>query len=149
MTRPHSLAPEHLGDARAGAALVILITGLGLFIVAIGMVVAGLTASAGLDPQDLPPLVEELGQGRLLLGAGMFVTALTLVAASGTLLVGAGRARLPTVAVSTLVAGLALVGAILVFLRGSSDGLLQISLLVVAAALVASSLVLVRRPRTT
>jgi len=53
--RTHSLAPEHLGEVQAGAALTIAILGVAIFIAGIGVVVGGLTAAGSFDPANPPP----------------------------------------------------------------------------------------------
>ena len=46
--RGHSLAPEHLGELGAAAALVTAIGGMALFIAAVAMTVSGLTLAASI-----------------------------------------------------------------------------------------------------
>jgi len=59
--RTHSLAPEHLGEVQAGAALTIAILGVAIFIAGIGVVVGGLTAAGSFDPANPPPNSDTIG----------------------------------------------------------------------------------------
>ncbi|HEY7452580.1 MAG TPA: hypothetical protein VIA02_08730 [Candidatus Limnocylindria bacterium] len=142
--RTHSLAPPHLGDVWAGAALAVLVLGVAVFIAGIGIVVAGLTTANGFDSANLPPNLAELGTWQVFGGALLFVVGLGLAAGGIALLGGSLRTRIPTAVLALVVAVAALVGGIVIILRGPSDLILSLSLFGLAAGLGLSGILLLR-----
>lgn len=142
--RPHSLAPAHLGDARAAAALAVTVLGVALFIAAIGVVVSGLTLAASFDPGNPPPNAEALGTWQVIGGFILFVVGLALAGGGLALLTGSLRARVPTAILALVTALAAVAGAIAIILRGPSDMILVLTLFGMALGLVASGLLLLR-----
>lgn len=142
--RPHSLAPEHLGDARAAAALAVTVLGVALFIAAIGIVVSGLTLSATFDPANPPPNADALGTWQVIGGFILFVVGLALAGGGLTLLTGSLRARVPTAILALATALAAAAGGIAIILRGPSDLILVLTLFGLALGLVAAGLLLLR-----
>jgi hypothetical protein len=146
-SHPHSLAPAHLGDVQAGAALAVAILGVAIFIAAIGMVVTGLTVGAGFDPANLPPNVDELGTTQVLIGFGLFGLGTILAGGALLLLSGASRPRIP-IAVLSVVSGVAAgVAGAYVIARGPSDLVLAISLFGLGLGLIGAGLLLLRPRR--
>ncbi|RPH34946.1 MAG: hypothetical protein EHM90_05200 [Chloroflexi bacterium] len=142
--RPHSLAPAHLGDARAAAALAITVLGVAVFIAAIGVVVSGLTLPASFDPGNPPPNADALGTWQVIGGFVLFVVGLALAGGGLALLAGSQRARVPTAILALFTALAAVGGAIAIILRGPSDLILVLTLFGMALGLVASGLLLLR-----
>lgn len=142
--RPHSLAPEHLGDARAAAALAVTVLGVALFIAAVGIVVSGLTLSATFDPANPPPNADALGTWQVIGGFILFVVGLALAGGGLTLLTGSLRARVPTAILALATALAAAAGGIAIILRGPSDLILVLTLFGLALGLVAAGLLLLR-----
>lgn len=145
--RPHSLAPAHLGEARAGAALAIVVLGVALFITAIGTVVAGLTVASGYDPGNLPPNVAELGTWQIAGGAVVFVVGVGLVGGALGMLTGGSRARIPTAVLALLTALASAAGGVAIVIRGPSDLILALALFGLALGLGGAGLVLLRPRR--
>lgn len=142
--RPHSLAPEHLGDARAAASLAVTVLGVALFIAAIGIVVSGLTLSASFDPANPPPNADALGNLQVIGGFILFVVGLALAGGGLALLTGSLRARIPTAVLALATALGAAAGAVAIVLRGPSDLILVLTLFGLALGLVAAGLLLLR-----
>lgn len=145
--RTHSLAPEHLGEVQAGAALTIAVLGVAVFIAGIGVVVNGLTLAGSFDPANPPPNVDSLGTWQIVGGFVLFALGLTLTGAALSLLSGASRPRIPT-AVLAIVAGVAsIAGGVLIVTRGPSDLILAISLFGLGLGLAGAGLLLARPRR--
>jgi len=142
--RPHSLAPAHLGDARAAAALAITVLGVAVFIAAIGVVVSGLTLPASFDPGNPPPNADALGTWQVIGGFVLFVVGLALAGGGLALLAGSQRARVPTAILALFTALAAVGGGIAIILRGPSDLILVLTLFGMALGLAASGLLLLR-----
>jgi hypothetical protein len=142
--RSHSLAPAHLGDARAAAALAITVLGVAVFIAAIGIVVTGLTLSASFDSANPPPNADALGTGQVIAGFALFVVGVALAAGGLGLLTGGRRARVPTAALALLTAIGAIAGGAAIIIRGPSDMILALSLFGLALGLIVSALILLR-----
>jgi hypothetical protein len=142
--RTHSLAPAHLGDARAAAALAITVLGVAVFIAAVGLVISGLTLSASFDPANLPPNADALGTWQVIAGFGLFVVGAVMAAGGLALLTGSQRARVPTAVLALAAAVGAAVGGIGIILRGPSDLVLALSLFGLALGLAISALILLR-----
>ena len=142
--RPHSLAPEHLGDARAAAALTVTVLGIALFIAAVGVVVSGLTLSASFDPANPPPNADALGTWQVIGGFILFFVGLALAGGGLALLAGSRRARIPTAILALVTALAAAGGGFAIVLRGPSDLILALTLFGAALGLVAAGLLLLR-----
>jgi hypothetical protein len=129
------------------AALVVAVLGLAILILAAFVLVTGLTASGGFAGGTPPPNASELGRLPIIVGAGLLVWAVVLVAAPLALLADVAHARLATILV-TAVSTLAALGALaLVLQRGSNDPVPVASLGVAIAAFAASTLILARPGR--
>ena len=142
--RPHSLAPAHLGDARAAAALAVTVLGVALFIAAIGVVVSGLTLPDSFDPANPPPNAAALGTWQVIGGFILFAVGLALAGGGLALLTGSLRARIPTAILALVTALAAVGGGIAIILRGPSDLILVLTLFGLALVLVAAGLLLLR-----
>jgi hypothetical protein len=142
--RTHSLAPPHLGDVWAGAALAILVLGVAVFIAGIGIVVSGLTAATTYDAANLPPNLSSIGTWQVVLGVVLFLVGLALAGGGIALLAGSTRPRVPTAIVGLVVAAISFVLGIVVIVRGPSDLILSLSLFGLAFGLGISGLLLLR-----
>jgi hypothetical protein len=142
--RSHSLAPPHLGDARAGAALALAVLGVAIFIAGVGIIVTGLTLPGSFDPGNPPPNGSDLGTWQVIAGAGLFVLGVVLAGGGLALLAGSRRARIPSAILALVTAVAAIAGAVLIVVRGPSDLVLALSLLGLALALAISGLILLR-----
>jgi hypothetical protein len=142
--RTHALAPAHLGDARAAAALAITVLGIAVFIAAVGVVITGLTLSGSFDPGNPPPNAAELGTAQVLAGFGLFVVGVLLAGGGLALLAGSLRARVPTAILALLTAAGAIAGGVAIILRGPSDLVLALSLFGLALGLIIAALLLLR-----
>ena len=143
-TRTHSLSPEHLGDVWAGAALAIVVLGVAMFIAAVGIVVSGLTTSAGYDPANPPPNADTLGTWQVICGFALFAVGVALAGGALALLTGSLRLRLPTAALALVTALVAIGGAVAIVVRGPSDLILALTLLGLGLALGIAGLLLLR-----
>ena len=145
--RPHSLAPAHLGDVRAGAALAISVLGVAVFLAGVGIVVSGLTASSAFDPASAPPNVGDLGTGQVIGGFALFAAGVLLAGGGLGLLAGSERARIPTALLALVGALAAGAGGVAIIVRGPSDLILAITLLGLALGLGGAGLLLLRPRR--
>lgn len=145
--RSHSLAPPHLGEAQAGAALTIAVLGVAVFIVGVGMVVSGLTTAASFDAANLPPNADELGSWQILAGFALFFVGLGLAGGALGLLAGGRRPRIPTAGLALGTAVGAVAGGIAIIVRGPSDLILAVALLGLALGLGGAGLLLLRPRR--
>ena len=126
--RTHALAPAHLGDARAAAALAITVLGIAVFIAAVGVVITGLTLSGSFDPGNPPPNAAELGTAQVLAGFGLFVVGVLL--AGGGLLAGIGFTMalfIATLAFSDALIGSAKLGIFLASIVSALAGLIVLA----------------------
>lgn len=148
--RVHALAPEHVGELGSVAALVIGVLGVAVVIIAISLVVSGLTMHAryatGSDAQ-LPPDIGQLGLLPVWGGIGLTILGLLLVAGPVALLADVRGSRLATVVVSLLAGILAVGGLLAVAARPTADPVLVGALGVAAFVLGASALLLARPGR--
>lgn len=142
--RTHALAPAHLGDARAAAALAITVLGVAVFIAAVGIVITGMTLTASFDPSNPPPNAGELGTVQVIAGFGLFVVGILLAGGGLALLAGSLRARVPTAVLALVTAAGAAAGGVAIVLRGPSDLVLALSLFGLALGLLVSALILLR-----
>ena len=146
-TRTHALAPEHLGEVQAGAALTIAVLGVAVFIAGIGVVVNGLTLPGSFDPANPPPNLDSLGTWQILGGFGLFGLGLALTGAALSLLSGASRPRIPTAIVAVVAGAASIAGGVVIILRGPSDLILAISLFGLGLGLAGAGLLLLRPRR--
>jgi len=146
--RVHALAPEHVGELGSVAALTVAVLGIALVIVAVTLIVSGITISSRYaSGGDLPPNIGQLGMLPLWGGVGLAVLGVLLVGAPLALLADIRRARLATVIVSLVAALVALGGVLLVISRTGSNGILIATLGVIALVFGASALILARPGR--
>jgi hypothetical protein len=145
--RGHSLAPEHLGELGAGAALVTAIGGLAIFIAAIAMTVSGLTLPGRYAGAEPPPTVGQLGMGLGVGGIGLLVLGILIVGSAAALLVGLQRSRPFAVSVSAITALLALIGFLLLAAPSRRDLILLAALGVAVVAFGAAAVILARLRR--
>jgi hypothetical protein len=144
--RGHSLAPEHLGEAGAAAALVSAIGGMAIFIAGVAMTVGGLTLPTKYAGSSPPPNVGQLGMSQVLGGIGLLVLGMLIVGSSTALLGGLPRSRALAAAVSALTALLA-VAAFVLLMAATRRDLVLISALAVAALAFGGSAVILARLR--
>jgi len=145
--RGHSLAPDHLGEAGAAAALVSAIGGVAIFIAGAAMTVGGLTLPAKYAGSNPPPNVGQLGFSQLLGGIGLLVLGIVLVGSSTALLGGLPRSRGLAAGVSGLTALLAVAAAVLLVGATRQDLVLLAAVVVTALAFGGSALILARLRR--
>jgi len=145
--RGHSLAPEHLGELGAAAALVTAIGGMALFIAALAMTVTGLTLPNSFAGSDAPPNVATLGLPQVVGGMGLLVLGTLMVGSSLALLGGLSRSRLFAVAISAISAVLAAVGFVLLLAPTRRDVVLLAALGVAALAFGGAAVILARLRR--
>ncbi len=145
--RGHSLAPEHLGELGAVAALVTAIGGLAIFIAALGMTVNGLTLPSTFAGSDAPPNVGQLGLPQVAGGIGLLVLGTLMVGSSLALLGGLARSRAFAVAISAISAVLAVAGFVLLMAPTRRDVVLLSALGVAALAFGGAAVILARLRR--
>ncbi|MGZ6255948.1 MAG: hypothetical protein ACXWMB_02905 [Candidatus Limnocylindria bacterium] len=145
--RGHSLAPEHLGEQGAAAALVSVIGGIAIFIAAVAMTVAGLTLPGRFAGSTPPPNVAQLGTGQVVGGIGLLVLGILIVGSSAALLGGLPRSRHLAISVCAITALLALVGFALLFGATSRDAVLLSALAVAVVAFGGAAIILARLRR--
>ena len=145
--RGHSLAPEHLGELGAAAALVTAIGGMAIFITALGMVVTGLTLPGRFAGSTPPPNVGQLGLPQVLGGIGLLILGTLMVGSSLALLGGLARSRLFAVAISAISAALAVAGFVILLAPTRRDVVLLAALAVAALAFGAAAVILARLRR--
>jgi len=143
--RPHSLAPEHVGEAGSVAVLALAVLGLSAFIAGVAIAVTGLTVSGrfGTDP---PPNAGDLGIGQVLGGSGVAVLGLLLTGTSLAVLADVRRSRIVAAVVAGLSAVVCAIGVVLVASAPSGGPVLPSALAVTCVILAASAFIL-GRPR--
>lgn len=110
--RGHSLAPEHLGERGAAAALVSAIGGMAVFIAAVAILVGGLTLPSSYTGSTPPPNLTQLGMSQVLAGIALLVLGLVVMATTLALLADLPRSRplaIASCAIAALLAGAAFV----------------------------------------
>jgi hypothetical protein len=142
----HSLAPDHLTEAHAGAALVLVVMGVALFLISLGIIVSGLTAGNSFDPTSPPPNAADLGTAQIMLGAVVGILGVGMTAGSVLLLTGTTGARLPTAVVALVAAAGGVAAAVVLVLESPNDLILPIGLVIGSLVLAAAGIFLVRRP---
>ncbi len=145
--RGHSLAPEHLGERGAAAALTTAIGGLAIFIAAVAMTVGGLTLPSRWAGADPPPNVGQFGLGQVVGGIGLLVLGILLVGSAAALLSGLPRSRPFAVGTSTITAVLALAGFVLLMVPTRRDFVLLAALGVAVVAFGGAAVILARLRR--
>jgi len=145
--RGHSLAPEHLGELGAGAALVTAIGGMAIFIAAIAMTVSGLTLPSRYAGTEPPPNVGQLGMGQVVGGIGLLVLGILIVGGAAALLGGLQRSRPFAVSISAITALLGLIGFLLLVTPSRRDFVLLAALGVAVVAFGGSAVILARLRR--
>ena len=141
----HTLAPAHLGEATAAAAVGVVVGGIALVITGVGIIAMALTISSryGGDP---PPDAGSLSLAPALLGVAILVLGGALTAGGLAVFAEARRARLLTGILSGVAAALAAGGALLAMANPPPDVVLAIAL--TAATLVFGvAAILLLRPR--
>lgn len=145
--RGHSLAPDHLGERGAAAALTTAIGGLAIFIAAVAMTVGGLTLPSRWAGADPPPNVGSLGFPQVVGGIGLLVLGILLAGSSAALLSGLPRSRSFAVGIATLTAVLALAGFVLLMFPTRRDFVLLAALGVAVVAFGGAAVILARLRR--
>lgn len=142
--RGHTLAPEHLGERGAAAALIAAVGGIAIFIAAVAMTVGGMTLPSGYSGTTPPPNIDQLALNQLIAGVALLVFALVVVATSVALLANLPRSR-PLAVGSSAIAAVLAVATFAYVLRGTgSDPILLAALGVAAVAFGGASFVLAR-----
>ena len=142
--RGHSLAPEHLGERGAAAALVTAIGGAAIFITALAMTVSGLTLPSRYAGATPPPNVGQLGLSQVVGGISLLVLALLIVGSAAALLGGLPRSRPFAVGTSAISAVLALAGFVLLLAPTRRDIVLLSALGIAAVAFGGAAVILAR-----
>lgn len=144
--RGHSLAPAHLGEGGAAAALVAAIGGLSLAIAAIAVAVQGL-GEAGRFAADPPPNAAALGTPQVIGGMLLVLLGVGLVVSAVALLGEVRGSRLVVIGLSAIAALLSVAGFALLVGDARRDMVMLGALGVSAIAFAGTALVLAR-PRT-
>ena len=142
--RGHSLAPEHLGERGAAAALVTAIGGTAIFIAALAMTVSGLTLPSRYAGATPPPNVGQLGLSQVVGGIGLLVLAILIVGSAAALLGGLPRSRPFAVGISAISAVLALAGFVLLLAPTRRDLVLLSALGIAVVAFGGAAVILAR-----
>ena len=143
---PHTLAPEHLGEATAAATVAVMVGGIALVITGIGMVAMGLTIGAryGGDP---PPDVGSLAILPVLAGLGILALGAALTAGGVAVFGAVRRSRLVTGVIAAVTAGVAALGTVLAMTSSPPDPVIAIALTVAALVFGVASILLLRPRR--
>lgn len=142
--RGHTLAPEHLGERGAAAALIAAIGGIAVFTAAVAIMVGGLTLPSSYSGTTPPPNIDQLALNQVIAGIALLVFALLIVATTVALLANLSRSR-PLAVGSCAIAAVLAIAAFAYVLRGAgSDPILLTALGVAAIAFGGASLVLAR-----
>jgi hypothetical protein len=142
--RSHTLAPEHLGESGAAAALVTAIGGMAIFIAAVAMTVNGMTLPSRYSGSTPPPNVDQLGIGQVVGGIGLLVLGLLIVASAAGLLAGLQRSRPVAVGVSAITSLLAAAGVVVLMTATRRDAVLIAALAVAFVAFGGAAVILAR-----
>lgn len=145
--RGHSLAPEHLGERGAAAALVTAVGGTAISIAALAMTVSGLTLPSRYAGAEPPPNVGQLGLGQVVGGIGLLVLGILMVGGSLALLGGLPRSRPFAAVISAISALLALAGFVLLMVPTRRDLVLLSALGVAVVAFGGAAVILARLRR--
>ena len=145
--RGHSLAPEHLGEQGAVAAVVTAIGGMAIFIAAVAMTVSGLTLPGRYAGTDAPPNVDQLGTGQVVGGIGLLVLGILIVGSAAALLGGLRGSRPFAAGISGLTALLGLAGFVLLMAPTRRDPVLLAALGVAVVAFGGAAVILARLKR--
>jgi hypothetical protein len=142
--RSHSLAPEHLGERGAAAALVTAIGGMAIFIAAVAMTVNGMTLPSRYSGSTPPPNVDQLGIGQVVGGIGLLVLGLLIVASAAGLLAGLQRSRPVAAGISAITSLLAAAGVVVLMTATRRDAVLIAALAVAFVAFGGAAVILAR-----
>jgi hypothetical protein len=145
--RGHSLAPEHLGERGAAAALISAIGGMAIFIAAVAMTVGGLTLPSGYTGTTPPPNLTQLGMSQALGGIALLVLGLVIMATTLALLVDLPRSRPLAIAACGIAAVLAAAAFVVVMGPTRRDLNLLAALGVATVAFGGATVVLARLRR--
>jgi hypothetical protein len=143
--RGHSLAPEHLGEPGAAAALVAAIGGVAIFVGAVGMMIGGLTLPSRYTGTPPPPNLSQLGTAQIVGGVGLLVLGMLIVASTTALLADLPRSRPLAVGTSAATALLAAAGFVLLIGETRRDPILLAALGVAFVAFGGAAVILVRQ----
>jgi hypothetical protein len=142
--RSHSLAPEHLGERGAAAALVAAIGGMAVFIAAVAMTVNGMTLPSRYSGSTPPPNVDQLGIGQVVGGIGLLVLGVLIIASAAGLLAGLQRSRPVAVGISAITSLLAAAGVVVLMTATRRDAVLIAALVVAFVAFGGAAVILAR-----
>lgn len=145
--RPHSLAPEHLGEQGAAATLAAAIGGLAVFIAAVAMIVGGLTLPNGYEGTTAPPNLSQLALTQVIAGVALLVLGLVIVATTAALFADLPRSRQLTIGATAIAALLSAAGFVLVMGATRRDYILLAALGVAVLAFGGAAGVLARLRR--
>jgi hypothetical protein len=142
----HSLAPAHLSEVTAAAALAVVVGGIALVITGIGIIALAITTGArfGSDP---PPNSASLALEPALLGVGVLALGSVLTAGGVAVLAAVRRARLVTGIAAAVAAGLGAVGTVVAMASMPPDTVIAIALTVAALVFGVASILLLRPRR--
>lgn len=144
--RPHTLAPEHLGERASIATLALGIGGAALLITAVAMIVSGLTLPSRYAGAP-PPNIASLGFPQVIGGTALLLLGMAIAGTATAVLMDLRGARRTAVALALLTAALCAAGVIVVMTIGGGDRLLALALLVAAVTFGASGAILLRTGR--
>ena len=145
--RGHSLAPEHLGERGAAAALVAAIGGMAIFVGAVGVMIAGLTLPGHYAGAIPPPNLGQLGTEQIVGGGALLVLGMLIVASAAALLADLPRSRPLATATSAATAFLAAAGFVLLIGEARRDLILLAALGVAFVAFGGAAVILARQRR--
>jgi hypothetical protein len=143
--RGHSLAPEHLGERGAAAALVAAIGGMAIFVGAVGMMIGGLTLPGRYAGATPPPNIGQLGTAQIVGGVALLVLGVLIVASTTALLADLPRSRPFATASSAATALLAAAGFVLLLGETRRDPILLAALGVAFVAFGGAAVILARQ----
>ncbi|MDP9468811.1 MAG: hypothetical protein M3P32_08770 [Chloroflexota bacterium] len=145
--RAHSLAPEHLGERGAAAALIVAIGGMAIFIAAVAMTVGGLTLPNSYAGSLQPPNLSQLAMSQVVGGIALLVLGLVIVATAAALLADLPLSRPLAAGSSAIAALLAAAGFVLVVSAARRDLILLAALGVAIVAFGGATVILARLRR--
>lgn len=126
--------------------MALAVGGLALLIVALSVLIGGITAGARYQGGQPPPNVGQLGLGSIAGGIGLLVLALAMAGSSVAVFADLPRARLAAALVAGVAALLSAIGVVVV-MAGVAPDVVMASALAIATLVFAASAMLLRRPR--
>ena len=140
-----SLAPPHVGEALGIVLLGSAIIAVALLILAITMIVGGLTLASRFAGGEPPPNVGQLGLGQVAIGVGLLVAAIAELALGTAILVADWPPARPLAAAIDAVLGTAglLAGLAVVTSGPSPDIPVGVALIAIGGFFIGSTVVLV------